>query len=188
MQRRQRRCHPPVELLGERRVAVPGAQAGFHVRDRDLVVVRGEGAGEAARGVALDDDDIRSVFAQHPVEPFQGTRRDVGKRLARTADRQVVVCHQVESVEDRLDHVPVLACVDHGHREARVGHQTAHDRSQLDRFGPGAEHHQRSADRGFAVRVHAYRVAREGAQGADPAPDGAGSLVGKEIRQGGESR
>lgn len=165
MQRRQRRCHPPVQLLREWRVPVPGAQSGFDVGDRDLVVEGGQGAGEATRGVALDDHDVRSVVGQQAVEPGESACRDVGEGLACTPDGEVVVGYQVESVEDRLDHVPVLAGVDHGHDEARVGRQAEDDRSQLDRFWPGAEHDHRPANPGLTVPVHAYRVARAGCTG-----------------------
>ena len=56
---------PAVDLLGH--ALIEAAVAGLHVEDRNLLPLRGDG-GEAAVGVAQDEDGVGPSCAEHRVD------------------------------------------------------------------------------------------------------------------------
>jgi hypothetical protein len=59
----------PVELLRHR--PVEGAQAGFDVYDRDVELRRGQGSGEGAVGVSIDERGVRLELKHRAFEGFE---------------------------------------------------------------------------------------------------------------------
>ena len=62
VQRGELRGQPPVDLLGERVVAVAGAQPGLDVDDGHLLVEGGQPGHERRGGVALDHQRVRTLL------------------------------------------------------------------------------------------------------------------------------
>ncbi len=138
MQRRERRSEPPVRLLGEGRVDVPGPQSGLEVDERDLVVEGRQPGGEGAGGVSLDHDDVRPVDGQQVTDPGECSGGDLGQPRAGAHQVEVVLRNDAEEAVDLVEHLPVLA----GHGDDRFQPRTVchgvQERRHLDGLRSGA--------------------------------------------------
>ena len=99
---------PAVGLLRVRRPDVAGAQASLEVGDRRALVEGGEGGGEGGGGVALHQHDAGAVAAQQRADLGEQVLGHAGQGLAGSQHVQVHVGHDVEQLDDLVEHVPVL--------------------------------------------------------------------------------
>ena len=133
---------PAVHLLRPRRIDVAGAQAGFDMRHRDLVIKGGERAGEGRRRVALHDDPLGAPAVEHPGDPRQHRPGQVGEILVRSHDVEVPIRLQLEQFEKLRQHLAMLSGDADLAFELGPRRQFADHRRELDRFGSGAEDEQ----------------------------------------------
>ena len=146
-----------VQLLGEGRERVLGAQPGLYVRDRDLQVEGRERCGDRTGGVAVHDAGGRIgvvvALAHLPVRGAEGLgaelleaeqhgREQLVEGQLGLPDAEVHMGGQPVERQHRLDDPRMLS----GRNDERlaafaVGHG-AHQREQLDRFRPGADDDQ----------------------------------------------
>ncbi len=103
------RGHAAVDLLGERVVLVVSPQAGLDMPDLDLAVGCGQGRGHDRGGIPLNQDPVGLLDLEDPVHPFEHRRGEVGKRLPRGHEGEVMVGDDPEQVEHLVQHLPVLA-------------------------------------------------------------------------------
>ena len=100
--------HLPVHLLREGGPLVIGAQTGLHMAHRDLVVEGGQGPGKGGGGVPVDQHQVGPGLVQHAVHAQQALGGDGGQGLPRLHDVQVVVGLEMENLQHRVQHLPVL--------------------------------------------------------------------------------
>nr|BFE34451.1 hypothetical protein GCM10010200_067020 [Actinomadura rugatobispora] len=130
----------PVDLLGHGHVEA--AQAGLHMRDRDVQLGRDQRGGDRRVHVAVHHDQVRRAAQELPFE----ARHECG-RLRGVAPRPHAEVHvrlgQPQLAEEDLRHplVVVLAGVDDRLPDPS-GPQRLDDRSRLDEVGTRAEHMQ----------------------------------------------
>jgi len=120
-------------------IQVAGAQAGFDVGDRDLLVVGGEGGGEGGGGVAVDQDDVGFAVGEDAFHALQDGGGDVGEVLAGLHDVEVVVGFEVEQCEYLVEHFAVLAGDADAGFELRVGGELQGQGGHFYGLGAGAE-------------------------------------------------
>ncbi len=70
VQVRERARNLAVDLFGERRILIMGAESCLHVSDLDLAVVSGKGGRHGRGGIAMDQDHVRPFFFQDRLEPL----------------------------------------------------------------------------------------------------------------------
>ena len=132
--------HPAAGLLGEGAVEVSGAQPGLHVGDRDALVEGRQTAGKRRDRVALDGDQIRALGGEDRLEPGERLDRDVGQRLRRPHDVEIVVGRDVESGQHLVEHGAMLRGHHHPGFDVRpMLRQPGDERRHLDRLGARPE-------------------------------------------------
>src|SRR5581483_10772011 len=127
----------PVVLLRHRRVEA--AEARLDVRDRDVELRRGEGAGERRVDVAGDDDERRLPVEQHLLDADEGPGRLLGMR-ARADSEKDVGRGEAELADQDVGHlgVVVLAGMDDERVDVRRSDR-GHDGRRLHEVRPGAD-------------------------------------------------
>src|SRR5439155_1750741 len=128
-----------VRLFRERPAHVARAEPGFDVGDPRPTVERGQAGGESGRRITLNDDPVRALGLDDRGGAGQhggGQRRE---GLVRSHEREVVVGHDVEEIQDRLEHLAVLTGDAHADVELIPDPELTDDRAELDRFGARAE-------------------------------------------------
>jgi hypothetical protein len=133
----------PVRLLRKRPREVAGPQARLHVADGNPPVEGGEGAGHRRRGVALDEEQVRRLAGEHPVQLGESPRREVVEALILPHQVEVEVGTQGEDRRHLIEHLAVLrGGAEDRREELGMPSQLAHHGRHLDELGPGAvEHH-----------------------------------------------
>ena len=140
MQTRDAGDQASIDLLRPRRIDIPGSQAGFDMRHRNFLIERGERACERRRGVTLHEEPIGPMDDQLALHSLQHRCRQIGEGLPLGHHRQLGVGDDAEQREDVAAEIAVLPCVVDLHGEFRPRARRQHDRRELDRLGPGAEH------------------------------------------------
>ena len=129
----------PVEFFGVRAVNVVCTQSRLDVTDRNLEIEARERGYECCRGVAVNENDVRSDFFKNWLDAIQDVRRDVEQRLLVFHNRQVEVWHDAERFKYLIEHLTVLT----GHADNgfyfTVSLQFVDERTHLYRFGACAE-------------------------------------------------
>ncbi len=127
-------------LFGERIISVVGAQAGFHMTHRNLVVKRGQGGGHHRHRVALHKEHIGSV----PGEKVVHTQNDPAGKLSQSLPMlhqvQVIVSLDIKPLHHLVQHLPVLGGDGYYRFKFRRLFQGVYDRRQLDSLGARPEH------------------------------------------------
>ena len=107
--------------------------------DRHAAVERGQRAGQGARGVAMDEQEVGRRLGDPAVERGDGARQEPVD-AARSHAAEIDVGGEAEEVEDRLDQIPVLAGGDQDRLDPRRGAAGGDHRCHLDRLGARADH------------------------------------------------
>ena len=129
-----------VDLLWERLPAVARPQPSLDVADAAASVEGRQRRRGNGRGIALNEHPVGSLLAQDGFESSQDARRHLGRRLVVLHDVEVVLGLNVEDTQHLIQHVAVLGGDAHAAHDAlRMPRQLAHDGSELDRLGSGAE-------------------------------------------------
>jgi hypothetical protein len=129
-----------VHLFGKWLREVAGAQSGFHMAHRHMLVEGRQGARERGGGIALHEQHVRLLGLDYRFEGCQDARRDLRERLPGLHQVQVVI-------RVLLRRLPAL---DRASRDAARSRRRAprnavalpqvqEHRTELDGFGPGAE-------------------------------------------------
>ena len=130
--------HAAIGLLGEGLPFVVRAKAGLDVRDGNAAIERRERRSERRRRIALDDHPRWVALLDHAGCALERRGGEPRKRLARRHEVEIVIRGDVEQLEDRTQHLAVLSGDTDLDIEPR-GARRANYRSELDRFGAGAE-------------------------------------------------
>ena len=144
--------HLPIHLLGEGGPLVIGAQTGLHMAHGDLVIESGQGPGEGGGGVTVDQDQVGLGLLQHALHAQQALGGDGGQGLPGLHDVQVIVGLQLEDVQHRVLHLPVLGGDAAEALNIRPGGQLLHQRAHFNGFRPGAKnaHDPQLVHQGFS--------------------------------------
>ena len=94
----------PVHFFRPRRVDIACAQAGFDVRDIDLLVVRGKACCECSGCIAVHQHQVRFAFGEYPLQTTQHANRDLGEILAVFHQIQVKVGFDREKIKNLVEH------------------------------------------------------------------------------------
>ena len=130
-----------VHFFREGRIDVPCPQTGFDVAYRDLLVVRGQGAGKGRRRVAMDQDQVGLFLGQDVFQAHEGLGRNVVQRLPLGHDIQVIVRCNLEEIQYLVEHLTVLGRNgDDGLDPVGMFLQFQYDRGHLDGFRPRTEY------------------------------------------------
>ncbi|GAA3040953.1 hypothetical protein GCM10010448_24440 [Streptomyces glomeratus] len=116
---RELRREPAVDLLGEGRVPVAGAQSRFEVHHGHPAVEGGQCPGERGRGVPLDEHRVRPFPPEQGAQPVEDAHGDVGEGLALAEDVEVVVGTDAEQRVHLVEQTAVLGGHRHGRPEER---------------------------------------------------------------------
>jgi hypothetical protein len=100
-----------VHFFGEGLGEIAGAQAGFHVADRDALIEGCQGAAERGGGVALDEHEVGCFLAEDGFEQGQDAGGGFGQGLAGLHAIEVVIGGDAEGSEDLIEH-PAVLCGD----------------------------------------------------------------------------
>jgi hypothetical protein len=125
----------PIHLLGIRRGPIPAPQPGLYVGDSHLPMEGRERSGEAGRRVALDDHPVRAARVEDAVHACQGSRRDVGERLVRAHDLQIVIHADPKERHHLGHHFPVLSREANLNLRIWASPEIVHEGRELDRLG-----------------------------------------------------
>ena len=117
-----------------------------------------ERGGEGGGGVPLDDDGVWPMDLDRPAHPLQTAVGDLGERLSRRVDVEVVVGHDAEELVHLVEHLTVLSGDDDDGGEALVVTHGCHQGGELDRLRAGAvdEHDPQGAARLRGVGCHGF--------------------------------
>jgi hypothetical protein len=129
MEARETPDHLPQRLLRKRTFQVVGPQARLHVRDRHVVVERGDRSLECAFGVALYDRRGPAATRQYLLELLAAPDAELGERAP--VSLQDDVGRDLEAVENLLRHLAVLAGVQPLHVGGPLGAHRVIERCQL---------------------------------------------------------
>ncbi|MNG93490.1 hypothetical protein D3C79_524590 [compost metagenome] len=140
VQRGDRASQATVAFFGPRRIQVVGAQAGFDVGNRDLLVVGREAGRQGRRRIAVDQDHIRLELCQDRLEPLQDCRGDIGQVLTWLHDVQVIVRRDLEQLQHLVEHLAVLAGHAYARLEAIVLSQVEGQRCHFDGLWAGTKY------------------------------------------------
>ena len=135
--------HLPIHLLGEGGPLVIGAQTGLHMAHGDLVIESGQGPGEGGGGVPVDQDQVGLGLLQHALHAQQAFGGDGGQGLPGLHDIQVIVGLELENIQHRVQHLPVLGSDAAQGLDARAALELQGQGGHFNGLGTGAEngHH-----------------------------------------------
>ena len=128
-----------VHLFRERRVFIVGAQTGFYMSDRDLVIKCCKCTGKGGRSVAMYQNDIRLGLFQHGIQTMQRLFGNGCKRLTLLHDIQIIVGLDIENIQHLIEHLTMLCRYTDNALGMLVLLQCVDQRSHLNRFRTGAE-------------------------------------------------
>ena len=97
-----------VHLFGKRLRKVAGAQSGFHMAHRHVLVEGRQRAGERGGGIALHEQHVRLLGLDYRLERRQDARGDLGERLPGLHQVQVVIGRDFEGGQHLIEHGAVL--------------------------------------------------------------------------------
>nr|BFE97269.1 hypothetical protein GCM10020185_78050 [Pseudomonas brassicacearum subsp. brassicacearum] len=98
-----------VHFFRPRAVDVAGAQAGFHMADRDASMESGHRRDHGRSGIAVDQHPIRPGLFQHRVDGCVQRGSQGVERLVRRHHVEGEIGLEVEQIQDLLEHALMLA-------------------------------------------------------------------------------
>ncbi|MNE36713.1 hypothetical protein D3C80_1305340 [compost metagenome] len=136
----QRAGQAAVAFFRPWRIQVASAQAGFHVGNRNLLVVGGQAGGQGCCGVAVHQHHVGLELGQHRLQALQNRRGHIGQVLAGLHDVQVVVGRDLEQFQNLVKHLAVLASYADARLETVVLGKVEGQRGHFDGFWAGAKY------------------------------------------------
>src|SRR5436190_21743149 len=149
----------PIHLLWKRTVFVASAKARLDVTEPDTMVVRFHRGNEHRGRVALRQDPVGAHVGDHRIQGHEQIGGELRERLVLRHHVQVDIRHDLEQVQDLIQHLAVLARrADDRTDLVRMPPQFGNHRGHLDGLWPRAENAEYCEHREEGAAAAAYEV------------------------------
>ena len=132
-----------VKLLREGRIQVVGAQPRLHMAHGNLHIKAGQGGDKGGGRIPMHQRHIRLFRFQNGFQLFQNGNGYIKQGLLFLHNAQVVIRLYMETIQNLIQHLPVLPCYAHNRLKFGMPLQLQHQGTHLDCLRPCAEnqHH-----------------------------------------------